>query len=185
MRHIIVPALFACLLALPVLAGESSILDATILSERTSVWNEGAWKEGGEASVLQTGTANRAHQTQDGASIGLISQFGRNNVASQMQDGRNKAIAVQVGAANTSKIVQSGEGNLANTAQYGTGNYAATTQQGAYNLTMMEQTGGQASWVFQRGALNKLTPDQVPDTPAIILQRGIDADPKVFPLKGR
>ncbi|AWK88193.1 hypothetical protein [Azospirillum thermophilum] len=169
MRHTL-PLLATLLCGVPAMADEASILQATILDELT-------------AAHRQAG-GDRSPPTADQAA-GPVAQTGRGPVASQIQAGRNRAVSIQVGTANTAAVSQSGESNLAGTAQFGTGNIASASQQGAYNLTLVEQTGGQAIWIYQRGAFNRLTPDRLPDSPAIVLQRGLDAEPRVFPLKGR
>jgi hypothetical protein len=47
------------------------------------------------------------------------------------------------------------------------------------------QTGNEFVLVLQKGALNRLTPDQIPNGPAIVIQKGLHAEPTVIPLKRR
>lgn len=170
-------AILMCLMTIPAAASELSLLHAG------SPLGPDGW---GEASILQAGAGNLAVQEQIGYSNGFVAQLGVNNSASQFQAGtRNQAFTFQSGEGNAAVTNQTGTGNSASTLQYGKGNVAVTNQSGSFNSASMVQTGLQYLLVYQRGALNQLTPGQVPTQSALILQQGVNAEPTVIPLRGR
>jgi hypothetical protein len=154
MKASIFAALLAGLSAFPAMADETSML-----------LESGGHAGSGEASVLQAGNG-----------------FGR-NAGHVLQAGRNRAAALQFGEANRVLSVQGGVSNATKVLQVGRDNAAMTGQAGALNSIAVGQTGGEFLLVLQKGALNRLRPDQKPDRPAVVIQQGIHEDPKVYYLR--
>ncbi|WP_142848139.1 hypothetical protein [Telmatospirillum sp. J64-1] len=155
------------LLAAPALAGEAALLDQGRLADPPMLLS-GTPPElllGGGAIAIQAGSGNGVSQSQKGAF--------------------NRAAAHQLGLGNQSTVTQQGTANSAETLQLGNGNTVIANQNGAYNENHILQTGAQYTVVYQAGALNRLTPDQVPQQPALILQKGVNAPPVVLPLQKR